>query len=70
MLRFAAMLASLGTLLVNMPAFAITQQQKLETCTFGANSQKLTGEARKAFITKCMADEDQPAAPGAPQQQK
>jgi hypothetical protein len=65
MLRPAAVFAFLGVaVLVNMPAFAITEKQKLETCTFGANNQKLTGNARKDFITKCMADE----AP--PQQQK
>jgi len=39
------------------PASALTPQQKMETCKFGADDQKLTGAARKAFITKCMADE-------------
>jgi psiF repeat len=41
----------------------ITQQQKLETCTFGANNQKLTGQARNDFITKCMSDEASPQKP-------
>ena len=39
------------------PAFAITPEQKMETCKFGADNQKLTGAARKTFIAKCMADE-------------
>lgn len=39
------------------PASALTPQQKMETCKFGADDQKLTGAARKAFIAKCMADE-------------
>ena len=60
MLRLPAMLPFLGAGLVNMPVFAITEQQKLETCTFGANNQKLTGQACKDFITKCMADEAAP----------
>jgi hypothetical protein len=51
---FAAML--LGT-----PAFAITAKEKMETCKFGADDQKLTGAARNAFISKCMANEDGPA---------
>jgi hypothetical protein len=68
--RYAAVLGLMGAVLVNMPALALTKQQKLETCTFGADDQKLTGQARKTFMTKCMADEDRPAARAAPQQQK
>jgi hypothetical protein len=63
MLRLAAVLASLSVVLVNTPTFAITQQQKLETCTFGANNQKLTGQARNDFITKCISDEASPQKP-------
>ena len=37
-----------------------TRQQKQETCNFGADSQKLTGEKRKSFIAKCMSDKDSP----------
>jgi hypothetical protein len=44
------------------PAFAITAQEKMKTCEFGADDQKLTGAARKTFISKCMANEDKPAA--------
>jgi len=48
---FAAMLCS-------APAFAITAQEKMKTCEFGADDQKLTGAARKSFMTKCMAKDD------------
>ena len=39
------------------PAVALTTKQKSETCTFGANDQKLAGAARKSFMSKCMANE-------------
>ena len=32
----------------------------METCTFGADDQKLTGAKRKAFMAKCMSNEDSP----------
>jgi hypothetical protein len=48
-------------LLFNAPAFAITAKEKMKTCEFGAEDQKLTGAARKTFISKCMANEDKPA---------
>jgi hypothetical protein len=36
------------------PAWAITAKDKMETCKFGADDQKLEGAARNAFINKCM----------------
>lgn len=42
------------------PAMAATAKQKAETCKFGADDQKLTGAARKAFMTKCMSSKDDP----------
>jgi hypothetical protein len=68
MLRSAAVLGLLASVLANAPALAVTKQQKLETCTFGADDQKLVGAARKAFLARCMADEDRPAT--APQPRK
>ena len=32
------------------PASAVTNEQKMETCKFGADDQKLEGAKRKAFI--------------------
>jgi psiF repeat len=56
-------------LLVGTPASAITPEQKMETCKFGADDQKLAGAARKLFISKCMANEKEkpPAANPKPQ---
>jgi len=70
MLRSISVLGLLFIVLANTSALALTQQQKLETCTFGADNQKLTGEARKTFMTRCMATEDRPASRAAPRQQK
>ena len=68
MFRYALALGLLLEITANTPVHAVTKQQKLETCTFGANDQKLAGEARKTFMTRCMANEDRPAAPSAGQQ--
>ena len=70
MLRCSFVLGLLMGFLANGPVFALTKQQKLETCTFGADNQKLTGQARKAFLERCMADVDTPPSRSAPQQQK
>ena len=42
------------------PVFAATPQEKMETCKFGADDQKLEGPARKAFMAKCMSNKDSP----------
>ncbi len=42
---------------VSLPAAALTAKQKMETCKFGADDQKLKGKARTSFISKCMANE-------------
>jgi psiF repeat-containing protein len=65
MLRFLCVLGLLAAGLADAPVHAATKQQKLETCTFGADNQKLTGAARTSFMKKCMADEDRPSAPPA-----
>jgi hypothetical protein len=67
MLRLV-IVATLAAIVQATPALAATKQQKLETCTFGADNQKLTGAARKRFMAKCMADRDSPRGkPAAPQ---
>ena len=43
------------------PARAVTAKEKMETCKFGAQDQKLTGKEEKAFMRKCMAAGDGPA---------
>ncbi len=56
MLRPLSVICLLPLLLLATPASALTKVQKMETCTFGANDQKLAGAKRKAFIAKCMAN--------------
>jgi hypothetical protein len=48
-----------ASFLLSAPAFAATKE-KLETCNFGADDQKLTGAARKSFMAKCMSNKDSP----------
>ncbi|HEY2757623.1 MAG TPA: hypothetical protein VGJ01_17990 [Pseudolabrys sp.] len=37
------------------PVLAATNAQKMETCKFGADNDKLAGAKRDAFIKRCMA---------------
>ena len=49
-----------ASFLLSPLAFAATSKQKMETCTFGADDQKLAGAKRKAFLSKCMSNADSP----------
>ena len=49
-----------ASFLFSPSAFAATSKQKMETCKFGADDQKLTGAKRKAFLSKCMSNTDSP----------
>lgn len=65
-LRSIATAALAVSYLTMTPAFAATSKEKMETCTFGADDQKLTGAKRKAFMSKCMSNADSPRGkPGA-----
>jgi hypothetical protein len=69
MLRTLSLVSLLPLLLLATPASAITKEQKMETCKFGADDQKLDGAKRKTFIANCMANRDdqrQPAGAAAP----
>ena len=55
--------AGLG--LPSAPSFAVTAKDKMATCKFGADDQKLQGLARDAFMKKCMSNKDDPRGPGA-----
>jgi hypothetical protein len=50
-----------AALVFSAPARAVTAKEKMETCKFGADDQKLSGAEQKAFIKKCMAAGDSPA---------
>ncbi|MDQ2953346.1 MAG: PsiF family protein [Pseudomonadota bacterium] len=52
------------------PVHALEPQEKMTTCNFGADDQKLKGAKRKSFMTKCMADADAQAKPANPQKKK
>jgi hypothetical protein len=45
------------------PASAATQEQKMETCKFGADDAKLEGAKRKTFMAKCMANRNDKRGP-------
>jgi psiF repeat len=61
------LLAALLLGALTAPGSALTAEEKMETCKFGADSQKLTGAKRKTFIAKCMAEESAPARRPKPQ---
>jgi len=64
--RYAVAIAMLSLLLPVAPSFAVTAKDKMATCTFGADDQKLQGAARKKFISKCMSNKDDPRGPAKP----
>ncbi len=63
MLRTLGIIALLPLLLLATPASAITAKQKMETCKFGADDQKLEGAKRNTFIAKCMSNKDDKRGP-------
>lgn len=65
MLRYAVIAATLIAVLPSAPAFAISEKDKMATCKFGADDQKLQGAARTKFMKNCMANRDDPRGPGA-----
>ena len=61
-LRFAGALIAIATMAIAAsPAHAVTPAEKMETCKFGADADKLTGAKRKRFLSRCMANTDAPA---------
>lgn len=63
MLRTLGVLSLLPLLLLAGPANAATKEQKMETCKFGADDQKLAGAKRKSFIANCMANRNDKRGP-------
>jgi len=57
MVRSVLTASLFGAMVFGAPAFAVSAKDKMATCNFGADDQKLTGAARKSFISKCMANE-------------
>ena len=65
MSRYALLAAALIVLVPAGPCLAVDAKQKMATCKFGADDQKLQGAARAAFMKKCMANRNDPRGPGA-----
>jgi hypothetical protein len=63
MSRCAFSAAALIVLLLGRPCFAVDAKQKMATCKFGADQQRLQGEGRDGFLKKCMEDRDDPRGP-------
>ena len=66
MLRITCVAGLLIVMLPSSPSLALTAKQKMETCKFGADDQKLQGGARKTFLSRCMAKGDTPDKKAAP----
>ena len=64
MSRYALVAAALFVSVSAAPCFAVDAKQKMATCKFGADDQKLQGAARDAFLKKCMANRNDPRGPG------
>ena len=58
--RLIAVAGLAASCLTVTPALAATSKEKMETCKFGADDQKLAGAKRKAFMSKCMSNADSP----------
>jgi hypothetical protein len=63
MYRYALTAAVLIAMLPSAPSFAVSSKEKMATCKFGADDQKLLGAARSTFLKKCMANRDDPRGP-------
>ena len=63
MRRYAFLAGILIVMLPSAPSFAVSPKDKMATCKFGADDQKLQGAARTAFMKKCMANRDDPRGP-------
>ena len=63
MYRYAFLVAILIAMLPCAPSFAVSAKDKMATCKFGADDQKLQGAARNTFMKKCMSNKDDPRGP-------
>ena len=65
----AAAFGLLTVSLLSTPGHAITAKEKMVTCKFGADNQKLAGKARNTFLSRCMAGSGGPVARAKPKTQ-
>jgi psiF repeat len=72
--RYAFIAAVLIALMPSTPSLAVTAKEKMVTCKFGADDQKLQGAPRAKFLKNCMSNRNDPRgttsgqapAPGVP----
>jgi hypothetical protein len=63
MFRTLVLISLLPILMLAGPASAATQEQKMETCKFHADGEKMTGAKRKTFMANCMSNRDDKRGP-------
>jgi hypothetical protein len=61
--RTIILAAALIAMLPSAPSWAVTAKEKMATCKFGADDQKLQGAARAKFLKNCMANRNDPRGP-------
>ena len=61
--RYIFLAATLIAMLPSAPSFAVTAKEKMATCKFGADDQKLQGAVRAKFMKNCMANRNDPRGP-------
>jgi len=68
--RHALIVLATGTLLaatlLSAPTLAVTAKDKMATCKFGADDQKLKGAARTKFMKSCMSTKNDPRGMATP----
>jgi hypothetical protein len=70
MLRYVCAIVVFIVVAAGTPALALTAAEKMETCKFGADADKLSGAKRKKFLSRCMANADAPAKAAKKEQPK
>ena len=60
----SAIFVAAAFMLSSTPSLAVSAKDKMETCKFGADDQKLDGPARAAFMKKCMSNHNDPRGTG------
>ena len=66
---FACVSIVLASALIGSAALAEnSQQERMKHCNAGAKSAKLSGDARKDYMSKCLSGETPAAAPNSQQQ--
>lgn len=61
--RITLLAAALIATVPSAPSLAVTAKEKMATCKFGADDQKLQGAARAKFMKNCMANRNDPRGP-------